>query len=139
MRSKSHRGFEGLTPMSVDATPINHEASPSAAGGHSDWLSPFMAEAETPTASLNLARFLDSQPSTPVSTAWPVTPQNGRSSVSSNAFGMPTVQEGDHVMSPEEAPLASPQPGVLNSASIDKPKPEEDDWMPPAESIMGGA
>lgn len=139
MRSKSQCGFEGLTPMSVDATPINHEVSPSVAGGHADWLSFFSAEGETPTASMNHARFLDSQPSTPVSMSWPVTPQNGRGAVSSNAFGMPTVEEGDQAMSPEEAPFAKPQPGVLNSASIDKPKQEGDDWMPPAESIIGGA
>jgi len=139
MPSTSHRGFEGLTPMSVDATPINYEASPSVAERQSDWLSSFLTEGDTPTVSLNQARFLDSQPSTPVSMLWPATPQNGRGSVSPNAFGMPTVEEGDNAMSPEEVPSASPQQGVLDSASVDKPKQDEDDWMPPAESIMGGA
>lgn len=131
MCSKSYRDFEGLTPMSVDATPINHEVSPSVAGRNSDWLNSFLAE--TPTASLNHARFLDSQPSTPVSMSWPITPKDA------NAFGMSTVEEDEQAMSPEEVPLASPQAGVVNSASIDEHKQEEDGWMPPAESIMGGA
>jgi len=52
---------------------------------------------------------------------------------------MSTVEEDDHAMSPEEVPLAIPQAGVVNSASIDEHKQEEDGWMPPAESIMGGA
>lgn len=128
--SKNQCGFQGLTPMSMDATPISHEVSPSSA----DWLSSYLADVETPTASLNHARFLDSQPSTPVSLSCPVTPQNGRMVVH-NAFGMPTVEEA---VSPEDARLASPQP-VSNLASMEKPKEEGGDWMPPAESIMGGA
>lgn len=128
--SDNQRGFQGLTPMSMDATPISHEVSPS----NADWLSSYMADVETPNASLNHARFLDSQPTTPVSMSCPVTPQNGRMVVH-NAFGMPTVEE---VASPEDARLASPQP-ASTLASMEKPKQEEGDWMPPAESIMGGA
>lgn len=128
--SKHQRGFEGLTPMSMDATPISHEVSPS----NADWLRHYLADVETPTASLNHARFLDSQPSTPVSMSCPVTPHNGLVVVH-NAFGMPTVQEA---FSPEDAQRASPQP-VSNLASMEKPKQEGGDWMPPAESIMGGA
>merc|ERR1712232_1182363 len=104
----------------------NHEASPTGA----DWLSCYLADVETPNASLNQARFLDSQPSTPVSMSCPVTPTNGWV-VGNNAFGMPTVEEG---ASPD-ARLASPQP-VSNLGSIEKPKQEEGEWMPPAESIM---
>lgn len=128
--SKNQRGFEGLTPMSMDATPISHEVSPASA----DWLSSYLADVETPNASLNHARFLDSQPSTPVSVSCPVTPHNARMVVH-NAFGMPTVEE---VPSPEDARLASPQP-ASNLSSMEKPKQEGGDWMPPAESIMGGA
>jgi len=124
---KSHGGFEGLTPMSMDLTPITLESSPS----HADWLSSYLADVETPNASLNHARFLDSQPSTPMS--WPVSPP-----VAPNAFGMPTVQEGDHAMSPEDAPQGSSQP-ASNFAGMEKPDQEEGYWMPPPESLMGGA
>lgn len=128
--SKNQRGFEGLTPMSMDATPISHDASPSGA----DWLSCYLADVETPNASLNQARFLDSQPSTPVfMSSCPVTPHNCRVVVH-NAFGMPTV---DEAVSTQDARLSSPQPA---SASMEeKPKQDGGDWMPPAESIMGGA
>lgn len=128
--SKDQRGFQGLTPMSMDATPISHEASPS----NTDWLSSYLADVETPNASLNHARFLDSQPSTPVSMSCPVTPVNGRA-VAYNAFGMPTVEE---VLSPEDARSASPQQ-ASDMASLEKPNQDGGDWMPPAESIMGGA
>merc|ERR1712008_2819 len=116
--SKSQRGFEGLTPKSMDATPISHEVSPS----NADWLRSYLADV------------VNSQPSTPVSMSCPVTPHNGLVVVH-NAFGMPTVQEA---ASPKDAQRASPQP-VSNLASMEKPKREGDDWMPPAESIMGGA
>merc|ERR1712070_205030 len=128
--SKNQVGFQGLTPMSMDATPISHEVSPS----NADWLSCYLADVETPNASLNHARFLDSQPSTPVSMSCPVTPVNGRAVVH-NAFGMPTVEE---VLSPEDVRSASPQQ-ASDLASMEKPKQDEGDWMPPAESIMGGA
>lgn len=128
--SKNQCGFQGLTPMSMDATPISHEVSPSSA----DWLSSYLADVETPNASLNHARFLDSQPSTPASMSCPVTPVNGRTVVH-NAFGMPTVNE---VLSPEDEQSASPQQ-ASDLASMEKPKQDGCDWMPPAESIMGGA
>jgi len=124
---KSHHGFEGLTPMSMDVTPINLESSPS----NADWLSSYLADVETPNASLNHARFLDSQPSTPMS--WPVSPP-----VVQNAFGMPTVREGDHAMSREDAGQASSQ-SASNFAGMEKPEQEEGYWMPPPESLMGGA
>lgn len=124
---KSYSGFEGLTPLSMDVTPIHIESSPS----HADWLSSYLADVETPNASLNHARFLDSQPSTPMS--WPVSPP-----VAANAFGMPTVQEGDHAMSPEDARQASSQP-ASSFAGMEKPEQEEGYWMPPPESLMGGA
>jgi hypothetical protein len=48
---------------------------------------------------------------------------------------MPTVEE---VLSPEDARSASPQQ-ASDLASMEKPKQDAGDWMPPAESIMGGA
>lgn len=124
----------------MDATPIHQEFSPTGAGPSPDWLASFLGEVETPTATFNYARFLDSQPSTPVLSPWSATPQTfvgGQGSMTTNAFCMATVEEGDQAAEPVPS---CPQPVAPIPVSDEKhAEGLEEGWMPPANAIMGGA
>jgi len=94
---------------SLDITPIMRERSFSAMSLDGEW---------TGTSSIDNARFLDSQPCTPLSACAPVTPMATGSK--RNAFGMETLEESPFLQSAEKSEQGQP-------------------YSPPASALVGGA